>query len=333
MTAYHSIFQKRARPVTCTDFEQAAPLQIFSEYFRSDRVEQDVEKWNIHIPSLPQDIQCIFRENFDSNFKLNIVFDGTENPEFVNFNITNLLDQYFAGAIFYDGLDQTPESQIEIEEESFRGQGLGKKWFRFLNELCLAFGHERLEFSAGLTNGGYTWARAGAHIDLSPTKHTALTQLREKIALRVEAVKPYIPNDVYHSVRTLGRVVAKDDVTRIADIDFRLSPKACSQMEAWDGPFLDSLSAAFNHQGIDEQNKEQRHAEHCVMAARVQGVPLNIGRYLLVGTVWDAVVDFSDVQQMERIGKYVGGWKTIQPTDAFNPPSRPNRSQPSPVSW
>lgn len=319
MSAYQSIFQRKARPATSTDFDAAAGLSVISEYLGAQDPKNLTQKWNARIPFLPQDVATLFSSIFEDRASLRIVFDGRREQRAVDFYMRSaVLNQDFSKVMFDDLAQECTLSEIDIKEDTYRGQGMGKRWFQFMNELSVMLGHPSFTFQAGSTNGGYSWARAGAYTDPKPAlmsaAHDELERLRRKLKSRIEVLSPFIPRDVYHQAYDAARIKRPDDLSTLAGVEYDLSTWLCHEMDAWrQNDFYASLSSTFNRAGASVLQKEREHASHAVMAARVQGVPLNIGRYLLSGTTWDAYVDFSDGEQMLKVGQYVGGWKTIQP--------------------
>ncbi len=227
----------------------------------------------------------------------------------------NEITPFKADAVFALG-DERKVSDNEINvDQTAQGQGIGKAWLKSMVELSAAFGFEQFNFAAGLNNGGYSWAKAGAYLDRDRSRVYDLEQrlsfLQETITARLETVKPYINKWDCTRAEIYARLVNADDLVRISNMGSITVPKEA----------LDSAETILQHafSSMDAFNKpdvrvsDQMSKLKSVFHGAANGSEeVSLSRYLLAGTSWMGVVDFKNKTQMKYIEDYVGPWKTIK---------------------
>lgn len=333
MTVYRSIFAQRTRPVEPRDFASVPDMVVTTVQGSINTPKSNMEKWENRVPFLPQDIHAVFHASFGDEAGLRVEFDE-QNPRATTLKITHgsSVDPLYSGILFFEhGFHQMPDSSIRVTP-GYQGRGIGKKWFRFANEICALSGFDKRTFMASTENGGYTWARAGAHLDGSVYASPKREHVLETLVSRLDVIKPYIPIKTYRSVYPYCRLLAPDDVCRIADNDYVLPSDFCDDMSKQGNTrFMHDLKKHFNDHSEEALTAFQTHAENVTKNACAQNKPLTLGRFLLTGTSWHAQVDFSNAAQMQRIGNYIGGWKTIAPHDDLKTPNI--QIKPAPVGY
>lgn len=333
MSAYRSTLAKRTRPVDQTDFEAVPYLTLgpkVSEYLKDGLFLGD---WDRLVPFLPQDLYRFSKDIFRADVKTEVWFLKVLEPclpDKVAIKFSDLAERSFSCSFSYEnGLYENPEEAHIFVEPKARGRGFGKAWLQFLTELSVALDQEKIYFTAGNENGGYTWAKAGVGLDIQPDNLLMRQTLSERLIGRLEAVKDFIPSPVYGRARSYSRALDKKDLCAIADIDYALPDEACDAICKELGRIHDNFVSFYQTNNINGEKPvvvalgERFHVAEAFHAAQGQGKQLSLARYLLSHTIWDAVVDLQDEQQMQRIGAYVGGWKTIEPKDEKMPAVKP----------
>lgn len=302
MSAYRSTLPRRTRPIEAADFKRAGALIVHANSFSvPDSMDGELNVWDRTIPFLPQTVQKLYEDIFQTDINLEIHFlkehDNKPVDGFFAVSVSSPDDVEFKGSVrFLHGrkLDQEGSS-FEVVPKA-RGNGLGKAWLKSMVELTLAFGNEDLKFQAASENGSFTWGKAGVPMDMAPEKGEKRANLSKMVIGRLEAIRPYISSSDYHTARAMARFTMKHDINRLASMT-AVVPVAV----------LEDLHKAESVEG------QKPHLVRAFESAALQGRELSLPRFLLSYTGWDARIDFSKETEMETIGNYLGGWKTIEP--------------------
>lgn len=188
-----------------------------------------------------------------------------------------------------------------VTDEAWQGRGVGRTLMRNEIELAYRCGLRRMDILAGLTNGGYSWARFG----FLPVFANHPATLKFKVGLLKDEVSP-ATGAVLKSVAALDE---KKHLWTLADIDEDIVP-------ALDRIF-NGKAAPQTYAFLDEEKKAKTNAGHLHRldemrkAAVVEGKPLPFGRTLLSSHAWDGYMDFSDQEQLRRAAAYAGGFQHI----------------------
>lgn len=317
---YQSILKKRTRDVRREDFD-VAPHFHFGRPFHSAATDRDISLWNKIFPYFPRQIYGLFADSFETDVSVKFVLDQAES---ISIQITSRgLKKFGVTTYFYpNDIDMPSNGTIEVVPE-FQGKGIGKKYLRARTEFNVAMGVPCNKFTAELGNGGYTWARAGAHLDFDewrtsyPTRQKFLSQ---RLIMRLESIKDQIDPGVFLFAKALCRVVAKNDLARLAQIRERLHvPEKTDWKSISQSAIGENIRSFFSvhSDGFDSPNDRANH--ECMALCRVfegavlRNTDVTVPAYLLSGTSWPAIIDYSNISQMHDIGEYVGGWKTIVP--------------------
>lgn len=334
MIAYRSILPKRTAPVTAADFENL-PRPIQTQSILNGAIQEGgpvIDFWNKHVPYHPQHINDLFMEDLDSGYRLGIRHDQNC-LEFHAIHPKSQNDFSFRLMVkFQDGATVTQGSDINVSAHK-QGQGIGTKIFKAFNECALALGQSFFPFTASLEGGAYTWAKLGAKLDFTrDSTFNALStrnqvsdlvlnrflSLQQVLSLAGEPLNSYSANAVKicssltnpFDLRQLARLpinIPVSGVIRAINQNGLLFEEALvDSLESAGRPIYDVTLNTFHCQG--EKLKSVFRKAH---DKGLNTVP--IGRVLLGGLNYPAIIDFADQAQMDDIGKHSGGWRTIVP--------------------
>jgi hypothetical protein len=326
MIAYRSTLPKRTAPVTKADFENLPrPIQIRSVL--NGAIQEGgpvIDFWNRHVPYHPYDIDELFMGELDSCYRLGIRQDRNS-LEFHGINPRFQHDFSFRLMVeFHDNAKLIRGSDINVTV-SKQGQGIGKKIFKAFNECALALGFESFEFLAMLENGAYTWAKLGVKLDTSPDPFFSSAQLSDLIRKRFLSVQQVLASmnqslnsyDI-NAVKIFSSLANPFDVRDLARLPVNI-PVPFVMREINQNKFLfeDAFKTAdgrISNTALDAFEDQGAKLKSVFRRAHDKGLEvIPIGRVLLGGLGYPAIIDFSDQKQMEDIGKQSGGWRTIMP--------------------
>lgn len=339
MSAYRSILPQRTRSIEPADLKAAPNLSVYVNNLPlSGSDEAGIDVWDRSIPFLPQTLLKLYEEAFETSIKVKIHFlnknkEGAS-KDFLVLSVgrgclpgQKIYSEDFSGRlIFLNGrtLDNDG-STFKVAPDS-QGKGLGKAWLKSMVELLLALGDEDLKFQAGLENGAYTWARVGVPMDMAPQDAEARTNLSRMVIGRLEAVRPFLSPSDYHMARALSRFVAKDDINRLASMEAAVPHDVLDDLHQEDSSVYKRLTEFYAlHPAVNDpkmlERTEKNHLSAAFHSAARQERELSLPRFLLSHAYWNARIDFSNACEMQTIGAYLGGWKTIMPTSRDHDPA------------
>lgn len=324
MSAYQSILRKRIRNVTLRDFRECSGIALEGkDHFVING--REAETWNRHFPYTPGQLKSLLADGYASPVSLKFVLSeppysqalikmrfGRQTGAFGEIDYRTTDDPY----IFF--------SRIRLPEEK-RGLGTGKIFMRSMIEFDIAMGGTSNRFNAGYDNGGYTWARMGARINTDPYYQPQRTKASLQIEGRLMALRPHIPENIFQGALALSGLSGEDDLINLANryrnvmIGTILSPCYDTAINrAFSSRLKDYHYVQADGAGdVEETLFAETTALNCAFRwSAMQGYEgVSLPRFLLTGVVWPALIDYSDREQMEKVGKYLGGWKTIRPVE------------------
>ncbi len=298
MNAYRSMLPQKTRPVEQSDFIDLEGCLLLdgrrpSEGFFSNTLD----RWDDQIPFYPKDIVKLLSNNFADNVGVNISLLGRQ----FELKVHSMVSPSFSSSVL---IKQRDVEKFEINVSPMcQSKGIGRRLMASVMELSIALGHKNLNFYAGLSNGCYTWSKMGAHIDMSYRTEESRDTLFHEIISRLEVLKNTIlPADVYQEALSYAYLSKKDDLHNLAKMTAIVSEDV----------FNDALyKQAYPTTPVTLKTCFQRCVE--------QGTQFTLGRYLLSGGHIPVVIDYADIAQMESIGNYLGGWKTIESVPTLAP--------------
>lgn len=324
MSAYQSTLPRRTRPIEAADFKRASALSVHPHSFAvPNSIEAELSLWNRMIPFLPKTLLTFYEEAFRTSVDVEVHFlnkhCGTPSPEYFSLHVdsANSID-FFGNVCFMNGRKLVDRgSSIRVDNDA-RGKGLGKTWLKSIVELSLAFGDEELRFQASDENGAYSWAKAGAFMDMALEDAFKRTYLSQKVIGRLEAVRPFIPSGDYHKARALARFTGKDDINRLAAMTTIVPAEVFGDLQSSESQIRKRLIEFYARLSVKEQPEFLATVDNGQLCTAFYGAAhqkreLSLPRFLLSCTSWEARIDFTDEKQMWELGTYLGGWKTIEP--------------------
>lgn len=331
MSAYQSTLPRRTRSIETADFKAAPNLTIHAHSFAApDSLDGELSAWNRTIPFLPQTLLKFYKDTFGTNLNLEIHFlpycEGLLTDDFFSLNVVCPDDSFFGSVKFLQGQKLDSEGSSFEVQPAARGKGLGKAWLKSMVELTLAMGNEDLKFQASSENGAYTWGKAGVPMNMMPEQSHKRANLSRLVMGRLEAVRPFLSPDDYGVSRAFSRFVAKDDINRLAAMNAVVPHSVLDDLRTNDSSVCDRMMEFHTlHPGLTKPKflvKSDRILLPAAFeAAARQGKELSLPRFLLASQTWEARIDFNDLENMQTIGAYLGGWKTIAPAHLDNNPA------------
>lgn len=315
---YLSILEPRQRDIGRADFKNA-PCLLFNESCVEDLRGHDLDVWNRYIRYAPRQIYDVLTAGYGIE-SMPIAVTMTDDAIFRVSTIENSGVPFKAFGEF--GLGRSPEvlaNEIKVVP-MVQGLGIGRTWFRAMVELSVAFGFSAFNFNAGLGNGGYTWAKAGAYMDRdrqrNPLYHEEAQYLSENMLARLEVAKAHIPSANYERAHALCRLACPGDMVKLAGMGDLTVPR--DVLHKAKPVLVDFYSSLSLEQGGGAMTR-LRTCEEYGRLVQVFNDPsggflkrVSLPHYLQKLSIWNAVVDFADERQMVRVGDYVGGWRYIK---------------------
>lgn len=312
MIAYQTVLKQRTTPVREEDFHPARGLLVHDVAVEEGVEHHSVSRWDNIIPYYPADIARVFTEGYSNPVAVNI------SPErnFIDVAVSSTQTQTMKAGlslVVEGGTRRIDDSDIQVESRA-QGKGAGRSWFRSIIEFSLAMGLNKLNFYAGLETGGYTWARAGAKMDMDFAEARKHTHTSRQLLGRLESLREYLDTNLYREARAFCRLVDKNDIVRLAHFDAVIPADAVERER-----LVEKMKRFYKENpppdgAIYTSQEETATMMHAFRHAAASGKGVTLSKMLLLRTRWAAVVDFSDAGQMEDIGRYVGGWRTIEPS-------------------
>jgi len=311
---YHSILSLREHYIDVADFEEA-PNLIYNYCSPQEQDEKNLGLWERNVPLTPKQIYDRITDGYGENTRAGVNLNKKGEFSYFIRPDSGAIEKFEIEATFRIGKRrEIQESRIIVSDES-QGKGIGKLWLRNMVELSAALGFDHFAFVAGLDNGGYTWAKAGAYIDDDvmriPDPSVRTQTLSENMSARLEVAKPFLTAPQYEQAHALCSLGNTDDLvilTRMGDITL---PR-----EALQGA-REKMEHVFHQLGDEDAlrhvDTQERRLTDTFDAAARQNKAVCLPKFLLSGMLWNAVVDFTNHRQMETVGRYVGGWRTIAP--------------------
>lgn len=316
---YLSTLEKRQRDIKRSDFADAPNL--YFNYCAFDEINREkTSLWNRYISYTPQQIHEVLTGGYGiEDMPISVTLDKSGKFKFSM--IEDGAVPFRSKAEFNIGAEPDILSNDIKVNPLAQGQGIGRTWLRNVVELSAGFGFPEFHFAAGLQSGGHVWAKAGAYLDRdlsrSPLFRLEEQSLSQNMLARLELARPHLKTSEYGWARALCKLVNKDDIVKIAAMgDITIPRSVIENAKPVLTQFYDSLSlrpqegsAAFR--AGEESEKLLRVFDNAVGGLCEQ---VSLPRYLQAATSWRAVINFADDRQMERVGEYAGGWRTLKPS-------------------
>lgn len=246
--------------------------------------------WNNVIPLLPQQFMDVLTQGLPDNPDVTVEGVGYGYKE-LRVSITGNDDVYYS----YCSID-TEYKKIKIEgiRTNLKGQGIGRTILRNYIELSSHLNIDQMELKACLDNGGYFWAKAGIPLKRKGANNNF--SLVNSLGFRLKFLAQEMPQNIYNQTVELLKLNDLHDINAIADLSWVIPSN-----------IIDILQATFENV-VEEVLRIEENQEFF----RERGLKYTLGQYLLNSANYEACLDFSDAQAMQRIEKYVGGFKTIE---------------------
>jgi hypothetical protein len=212
----------------------------------------------------------------------------------------------FANERSFDlGAKEWDQGTTRVNNQS---HGYGRTILRNEMEFFHACGVRKFEIHAGWESGGYTWARLGflPRIRLDGFKDYT----RDEIKKRFEAVKSLLPKAECDKLKNAVGVRRAKDLWYLADRRTDIGPRlkevfTTARDKPENAQTAKKLDDAFSSGELADYATKQ-FGQIKDLAAK--GKPVPLGRFLLGATDWVGTINTADREQMQRVGKYVGGW-------------------------
>ncbi len=331
MSVYQTTLSKRTRPVERSDFDapNLKPIERTNPGVPNFRLNGAVdlfvlhshymEQWEELVPYSPSQVYELFSRGHKQTSHMNFTFQGKGQVS-LRTHYTNTKDFDSTVGFILSSSPCARTGLIEIAP-ALQGQGIGKAELLNRIEFFIAMGMEDYTFSAGNSNGAYTWARAAAQINMKVESHR-LYEASLPLQSRISSVRAFMSAADFDKAMTLSEMTDKNDMANLAKMDHIVFPFELA-------PNKDKLEESLFFKGIrnfyDEQRffpapanlrsmKETAYIQRAFESAAAQGKPgLSFPRLVLTGRHFPAVWNFNDAVQMKKIGEYFGGWKTVRP--------------------
>lgn len=318
---YRSVLSPPWEPIEASDFRDA-PHLILNEIFDAKEKpdERALDLWNRYIRHSPADVYNLYAGGFGrEDIRLDVsVAEGGE----IKFNINEGGDNGFLSSLWII-LNSTPvitHSKIYVEPEA-QGRGIGRVAMANKVETAAALGFDLFPFDAALDNGGHAWARMGAHLDRDEDRLPFYKDHEEQLSLcltaRLEAARPYIGKDNYDKAFTLCQLQRPDDLVTLSRMGDLVVPKTVLNEI---GTVLPRVYYSSIGDGFSTDTKVEfeikRLSSMFYESASGRTDYVRFPHFMQNKTEWSAVFDFSNDAQMESVGNYIGGWRTMEQVPA-----------------
>jgi hypothetical protein len=246
--------------------------------------------WDHCFPVTPEEAYDILSR--DLKGRPSVTMLGKNGPSRVKLLING--DVFHDQRTLYLLQKKTSNGDFHVEGRA-RHTGIGRIVMRNQIEFYHAAGLRQMNIIAGSTAGGYVWARFGflPEDQEADDFRVALNRKIEKNYLAIAHILKQEERLVVESILPLRR---GKDIWRLADLRIDMSSRLRDIFyESSRQPDFSSLGAV----------------EHLALrfSARAQsGEGIPVAAVLLSQASWNGVLDFSNMAQMERAGRYVGGW-------------------------
>lgn len=328
MPAYQSSYRKDYTAPTTEDFRDAPRIELSLEGGEPLPRAKWGSEWKKKFAFTPLQIQEMLTRGYDLNIYLQIRMWGKHAQiMFYNGNAsTNFAEIDYVVASKEDSYIYI--SKIDLDDD-LRGRGIGKNFMRNMIEFDMAMGSRELRFVAGYENGAYSWASMGARMNTDKFYSGIRMESVETMQLRLQMIKDILPSRIFDGAMRLSYMNGVNDPMHIAR-DFRhvvlpreLAPPPMSidMLKNSDGGFF--TGALYRHLSkledqpkelLKRMGKEAAGIRYAFESAAMQGQDgLSLPRYMLTATRWPAIVSYDDRPHMDKIGAWLGGWKTIGP--------------------
>jgi len=274
--------------------------------------------WNRHIPFMPAAICGVFDNNFSCGIRLEINFRPAGFGIILNGREKGRFDG--SAHIDTDDLHSGAEDKSSLNvAPAYQGQGIGKGWIKSRVELSHALGQSRFAFNAGLGNGAYTWPRARAELDLSPIYAEERQFQSHRMMARIDSLRECFTLADYNQMRPFCRLLDRQDPVRLAECDAVVPAHVKDDLQNPDSEIYMALTDFFKNNPLKGEKPwnsaatERRAMIDAFTMAAYQKKPLTLGRVVLSGMVLHLDIDYNCKPQMEQVGAYLGGWRTIEP--------------------
>ncbi len=298
-----SNIEHRSHDVVEADFDVFEKFDFVESYFSV--TSGFLQTWNRDVPIMPEDFLNIllsYREPYTS-----IHLSGQKKYLSFEFGSVALGKSFFQCE--YDFVQEPKLESLNVEIPlDQRGKKIGPRLVAMAIDLNVAFGMEELPLWASLQSGAKIWSKAGFTKD--PNREMMNRRLPKILAAKLEALHHIIPNDVYEDVAQYVAWENDDDLCKLAEIDFDLTPYVRRERDK--AILFSSLETALS----DVFNMKTEHGIACRIGSNViaalsnaekHGRPLTLVDYLLSEESAFLRADFSNDNQIGQVIENLGG--------------------------
>ncbi|NCO03510.1 MAG: hypothetical protein GW903_04900 [Alphaproteobacteria bacterium] len=318
-----STLQKWGEPSGIEDFVAIPQIKYLSDFTSVQK--GSIAYWNKWIGFTPAQIASLFRVQFKEGFELAIT---SIRPGIFNFWLDH--PQLGSHTQQYDILNNKVLLSDTLLKQGSQGAMTGRDITMRFIDLDVAFGVRRLKFSAERSVGGYAWAKMGYNLDMSePEKVSDAKTLSYILTAKLNALEGYIPEDILEKALHFANLNAPDDLYHLANMDFDLTGRLGEQdLEFIHNQMVEGLGHMFKD-AAEMASKRLHTIREGMIFSKNNKKPYTLGKFLLLGESWDAVIDYDDDIQMSRIIKYGGtpfASKIVFKEAVNQPAQQPNRA-------
>ncbi len=222
---------------------------------------------------------------------LKMAMQGLPHPHKSNIRYEDESATFFTVA--YKGLGYRGDYSINFKDMDFEGgtvkntgakRGVGKRMFAQHVVSALYFGLSRVNASASLELGGYTWARAGAYIKPHDVPNTSY-----RLQRRLNAIVDFLDPETYSNVAELVMLAKRTDLRKIAELNKILPDIA----PVWEHVHQHEISMAKPYSFYRDRKI-------------VKGDNMTLGQFLLLGLRYEIYFNLRDPAQMSRLERFTG---------------------------
>lgn len=298
-----SNLKKQNQPATLDDFFYNCAYVHYPAV--GDIDDSVIDYWNRWIGYNPKQLRDIFADEFAQGFSLKIY-----TPNFAKFMFSLERDggeEYYRQG--YDLLQHNIYMKGTRLYECNQSAGLGRAISMHFMDLDVALGIRRYQFTAEQEIGGYIWAKMGYYLDRSDgEKILEARQLSNTLLTKLQSLQGVLPQEVFNQAKTYAKLSNLDDLYYLANIGSHLTDLVTPDDFEKDGVIFSAL-CELTHSNGDALLMSQK-MKKVVLSCAEKGLPLTIGKLLLMGEKWNAIAEYDNDAQMQRIIAY-GGQKNL----------------------
>lgn len=259
------------------------PAQMLRDWFNDLFGVTSEETWRKYMPISEDEAKKILLQDMpqDTIVKITLGTDGIGSLAISHDEVNDNRSFSMEQKVVDNGMMHT----------NTNGAGLGRKLMRNEIEFFAACGIQHFNIQAGSSAGGYAWARFGFLPKGTPENFI------DKARNRYERIQPLLTTEEQQTVEDILEFKNPQDMWRLADMKTDLAPRLRD---------IFRKAAAGNATAANQKDR----MFSVIKQYKREGTEMPIGRVLMAGNKWEGTLDFANKEQMDRIEKYVGGWKS-----------------------